>query len=61
MDAAEQDVLACMDVAPAHWVKLYSTNPIGRPSGEIKRRTNVVGIFPTRRPPCRRHAARVER
>lgn len=35
-----------MDFPVAHWVKLHSTNPIERPNGEIKRRTNVVGIFP---------------
>ena len=46
MDEAEDDVLAYMDFPAAHWVKLHSTNPIERPNGEIKRRTNVVGIFP---------------
>jgi transposase-like protein len=46
MDDAEEDVLAYMDFPAAHWVKLHSTNPIERPNGEIKRRTNVVGIFP---------------
>ena len=46
MNEAEEDVLAYMDFPAAHWVKLHSTNPIERPNGEIKRRTNVVGIFP---------------
>ena len=46
MDEAEDDVLAYMDFPVAHWIKLHSTNPIERPNGEIKRRTNVVGIFP---------------
>ena len=46
MDEAEEDVLAYMDFPAAHWVKLHSTNPIERTNGEIKRRTNVVGIFP---------------
>ena len=46
MDAAEEDVLAFMDFPREHRAKLHSTNPIERLNGEIKRRTDVVGIFP---------------
>ena len=46
MDSAEQDVLAYMSFPRQHWTKLHSTNPIERLNGEIKRRTEVVGIFP---------------
>ncbi len=46
MDEAEDDVLAYMTFPKAHWTKLHSTNGIERLNGEIKRRTEVVGIFP---------------
>ena len=46
MDGAEHDVLAHRSFPKEHWPQLASTNPLERLNGEIKRRTNVVGIFP---------------
>ena len=46
MDDAENDVLAYMTLPKQHWAKLHSTKPIERLNGEIKGRTEVVGIFP---------------
>ena len=46
MDDAEPDVLAFMSFPKAHRTQIHSTNPLERLNAEIKRRTNVVGIFP---------------
>jgi putative transposase len=46
LDGAETDVLAYMSFPLLHRPKLHSTNPLERLNGEIKRRTEVVGIFP---------------
>src|SRR5688572_30942151 len=46
MDDAESDVLAFMSFPKAHRTQIHSTNPLERLNAEIKRRTDVVGIFP---------------
>ncbi len=46
MDDAEADVLAYTGFPKEHWQKIQSTNGLERLNGEVKRRTEVVGIFP---------------
>ena len=46
MEEARHDVLAYMSFHKNHWSQIRSTNPLERLNREIKRRTNVVSIFP---------------
>src|SRR5918999_747223 len=46
LDEAEVDVLAYLAFPPEHWRQIWSNNPLERLKKEIKRRTDVVGIFP---------------
>jgi len=46
MDASREDVLAYMDFPREHWTQIASTNPLERLNREVKRRADVVGIFP---------------
>ena len=43
---SEDDVLAYMAFPREHWTRLYSTNVLERLNREVKRRTDVVGVFP---------------
>src|SRR5829696_7206061 len=48
-DGSRDDVLAYMAFPREHWAQIASTNPLERLNGEIKRRADVIGIFPNDR------------
>ncbi len=46
MDGSGEEVLAYMAFPKEHWAQISSTNPLERVNKEIKRRADVIGIFP---------------
>ena len=56
LDDSETDVLSYLDFPEPHRSKLHSTNPLERLNKEVKRRADVVGIFPNEAAIIRRSA-----